>query len=219
MIHLPFPSEQYACIVADPPWQYRDRGYNGMDTVQKYRIHTPYQTMSVQELIDMSLEVRRVSASSCHCYMWATKDFRVDAQKIMESWGFTFKNEIPWVKTTQGLKRNQKGLEQFTAAELKTAEKVMAAMGMPGKPSYGMGYYMRPQHEILLFGTNNRSFRPLNATCEPAMVFAAKTRHSAKPEAAFDLIRRNTPGPRLNLFERTPREGFDCWGDEMEGTA
>lgn len=215
MIALPYPDNHFSCIEADPPWQYKDRGYNGMDTVQKYRIHTPYETMSVAELLEMAEEVKRVSAPSCHLWMWATKDFRYDAESIMRAWGFVFKNELPWVKTTDGLSRTQKGLKQFTVAELATAQRVMSAMGMPGKPSYGMGYYMRPQHEPMLFGTNNRSFRPLNATAEPAMVFAPKSRHSAKPKAAYDLIRRNSPGPRLSLFQRTPREGFECWGNEI----
>lgn len=215
MVKLPYADQSFSCIEADPPWQYRDRGYNGYATVQNYRIHTPYDTMSVSELISMADEVKRVSAPSCHCWMWATKDFRTDAEAIMTAWGFVYKNEIPWVKTTNGLSRGQKGLKQFTVEELATAERVMAAMGIPGKPCYGTGYYLRPQHEILLFGTNDRSFRPLNATKDAAMVFAPKKGHSAKPGAAYDLIRRNSPGPRLSLFQRTPREGFECWGNEM----
>ena len=214
-ITLPYRDHAFACIEADPPWQYRDRGYNGRQEVQKYRIHTPYDTMSVDELIAMGDEVQRVSAPSCHLWMWTTKDFRFDAERIMRAWGFTFKNASPWVKTTSRLRRTQKGLKQFTNEEIEIAQRVFDALGMPGKPAYGMGHWLRPQHEALLLGVNDNSFRPLNATREPAMVFAPKTKHSAKPKQAYELIRRNSPGPRLSMFQRTEREGFTCWGNEL----
>ena len=39
-------------------------------------------------------------------------------------------------------------------------------------------------------------------------------RHSTKPAAFFDLIERVSPGPRIELFARTQRLGWDSWGDE-----
>jgi N6-adenosine-specific RNA methylase IME4 len=41
-------------------------------------------------------------------------------------------------------------------------------------------------------------------------------RHSAKPEVFYDRVREASPGPRLALFERGPREGFDVWGNEVQ---
>jgi len=38
--------------------------------------------------------------------------------------------------------------------------------------------------------------------------------HSAKPEAFLDLVERVSPGPRLELFARTQRLGWDTWGNE-----
>jgi N6-adenosine-specific RNA methylase IME4/ParB-like chromosome segregation protein Spo0J len=38
--------------------------------------------------------------------------------------------------------------------------------------------------------------------------------HSEKPDLFFDRVRQATAAPRLNMFARTDRDGFDVWGDE-----
>jgi N6-adenosine-specific RNA methylase IME4 len=38
--------------------------------------------------------------------------------------------------------------------------------------------------------------------------------HSAKPDAFLDLVERVSPAPRLELFARTQRLGWDSWGKE-----
>ncbi len=41
-----------------------------------------------------------------------------------------------------------------------------------------------------------------------------RTAHSAKPEAFLDLVERVSPAPRLELFARRNRLGWDTWGNE-----
>jgi N6-adenosine-specific RNA methylase IME4 len=41
-----------------------------------------------------------------------------------------------------------------------------------------------------------------------------RTRHSAKPQAFLDIVETVSPGPRLELFARTQRLGWDTWGNE-----
>jgi N6-adenosine-specific RNA methylase IME4 len=38
--------------------------------------------------------------------------------------------------------------------------------------------------------------------------------HSAKPEAFLDLVERVSPAPRLEMFARRQRLGWDTWGDQ-----
>lgn len=39
--------------------------------------------------------------------------------------------------------------------------------------------------------------------------------HSRKPDVFYDRVRTASPGPRLELFARESREGFDPWGNEV----
>jgi N6-adenosine-specific RNA methylase IME4 len=43
--------------------------------------------------------------------------------------------------------------------------------------------------------------------------------HSAKPEAFLDLVEQVSPGPRLEMFARRARFGWDYWGNQSLGTA
>jgi N6-adenosine-specific RNA methylase IME4 len=48
----------------------------------------------------------------------------------------------------------------------------------------------------------------------PTCFQAPRREHSRKPDEFFDLVRRVSPGPRMDLFAREPRDGFDVWGVE-----
>jgi N6-adenosine-specific RNA methylase IME4 len=40
--------------------------------------------------------------------------------------------------------------------------------------------------------------------------------HSAKPSEFFEMVEAVSPAPRLELFARPRREGWDAWGNEVE---
>lgn len=47
--------------------------------------------------------------------------------------------------------------------------------------------------------------------------FSAKVReHSRKPDEFYNLVKDVSPGPRLDIFSREKREGFDQYGNEVE---
>jgi N6-adenosine-specific RNA methylase IME4 len=47
----------------------------------------------------------------------------------------------------------------------------------------------------------------------------SRTPHSAKPEAFLDIVEQVSPAPRLEMFARRARFGWDYWGDQSLGTA
>jgi N6-adenosine-specific RNA methylase IME4 len=79
----------------------------------------------------------------------------------------------------------------------------------------GLGYWARGQHEHLLICTiGDPPLPPLSAV--PASVIRERRReHSRKPEASYRIIEAMYPDlPKLELFARQARPGWDRWGDE-----
>jgi len=76
-----------------------------------------------------------------------------------------------------------------------------------------MGHYFRNATEHLLFGVKGNLG---TASKVPANVFfAERTDHSSKPEKSYALIEEMSEGPRLELFARGQRVGWDSWGAEV----
>ena len=48
---------------------------------------------------------------------------------------------------------------------------------------------------------------------------APVSEHSEKPDVFYDRVRNASPGPRLEMFARDSRDGFEVWGDEVSGGA
>jgi N6-adenosine-specific RNA methylase IME4 len=40
--------------------------------------------------------------------------------------------------------------------------------------------------------------------------------HSQKPDEFYDIIRRVTEGPRIDVFSRSAHEGFEACGNEVD---
>ncbi len=80
----------------------------------------------------------------------------------------------------------------------------------------GLGQYLRHLHELLLLGRMGETMLPPHEVRPPSVIFAPRRGHSIKPYEAFEVIEAVSPGPRLEMFARCRRSGWDCWGDELE---
>lgn len=82
------------------------------------------------------------------------------------------------------------------------------------KPRYGLGYYYRGQTEPVLFGRLGNTMPPA-CRSESTLVEAPLGRHSEKPVEFYRKVEAVSPGPRLEMFARAPRDGWDVWGNEV----
>src|SRR5690242_18822946 len=81
----------YQIIYADPPWSYPESG-------SKAKVHDKhYPMMSLNDIC--SLPIKDIAAEDCLLFLWVTMPRLFDAQKVIESWGFTYKTvAFNWIK-------------------------------------------------------------------------------------------------------------------------
>jgi N6-adenosine-specific RNA methylase IME4 len=88
------------------------------------------------------------------------------------------------------------------------------------KGSIGAASYFRYQHELLLLGIRGEMPPPLLDARPPSVFRAPRGRHSEKPEIIYQMIERMYPDlPKIELFARSKRPGWDPWGNEAPGAA
>lgn len=80
------------------------------------------------------------------------------------------------------------------------------------KPS-GLGAWFVHRTQTILFGYRGKL--RMRTRFRPNVLFAPATKHSRKPECSYELIEAVSDAPRLELFARRPRAGWDVWGNEV----
>jgi N6-adenosine-specific RNA methylase IME4 len=81
------------------------------------------------------------------------------------------------------------------------------------KHAIGTGYWVRNRHELLLIGTRGDMPHPSPSARPDSVIEAPRREHSRKPDEAYELIERMFPSlPKIELFARQARPGWDAWG-------
>jgi N6-adenosine-specific RNA methylase IME4 len=141
-------------------------------------------------------------AESCHLWMWATSNFLPDALRVMGGLGFEYKTSAVWVKAWPVVR---------IGPDDHGWDKPWVDVGL----QLGLGQYMRHSHEWLLLGTRGPAAVPPPERRQPSVIIAPRTTHSTKPAEACRLIECTSEGPRLEMFARAQRPGWDVWGNEV----
>ena len=83
------------------------------------------------------------------------------------------------------------------------------------KDKIGLGYWARNKHELLLIGTRGSFPAPDPTKLVASVIEAPRTRHSEKPVEFAEMIETLfVDHAKIELFCRTPREGWSVWGNE-----
>jgi N6-adenosine-specific RNA methylase IME4 len=80
------------------------------------------------------------------------------------------------------------------------------------KGALGTGHFVRSRTEVLILAL--RGSLPLLSDRVDPLLRAKRRAHSEKPEEFARLISELSPGPRIELFARRARPGWDRWGLE-----
>jgi N6-adenosine-specific RNA methylase IME4 len=84
------------------------------------------------------------------------------------------------------------------------------------KPGIGTGFWVRDNLELLLIAVRGTVPAPAEGTQLAALIEAPKGEHSEKPEIFAEMIEQHWPNtPKLEMFARRGRPGWDSWGNEV----
>ena len=172
--------KKYSIIYADPGWQYKDKANAG-----KRGAEHKYKCMSVQDICD--LPVKDITAENAILFLWVTKPFIFEAEKVIKAWGFEYKtNGFTWIKKN------------------KIADSFF----------WGMGNWTRSNPEDCLLAVKGKPKR-LSAKVH-SVVYSPIRAHSQKPDEVRDKIVQLVGDlPRIELFSRQRAPGWDRWGNEV----
>jgi len=206
--HIP-QRTMYRTIVADPPWPMPDSGRRSdtgrtenyaakgsgreinPDWWGRFTGHSTPIPYTTMELADIAaLPVEALADDDAHLYLWTTNRFLEQSFEIARGWGFNFSTVLTWCKTPMGL---------------------------------GFGGAFSLTSEFVLF-CRRGSLKPLQRWDSTWMELSrpyenGAIAHSAKPDAFLDIVEQVSPGPRVELFARRARFGWDYFGDQSLGTA
>ena len=186
------PDKRYDILYADPPWGFTRSGSLHVNGMYGNALDH-YHVLTDEEI--KRIPVPTIMAESCLMFGWVVQSQMNYCIDVFESWGFQYSTVgFVWDKLTSK-----------------------------------MGYYTHPQVELcLIFKHGTPNSEPYNTDSalfrgsrnEKQIVYAPRKEHSRKPDAIAHAIERLYPrASRVELFARTPRPGWDTWGDQAEGVA
>lgn len=181
------PRKHYGCIVSDPPWHHKSYSIKGQGRSPSRH----YRTLTLEEIC--AFPVADVAARDCHLMLWTTQPHLEQSFAVLRSWGFRYSSCFMfWVK-----------LNPHSGDAIWITERDLHR---------GMGFTTRKNVEIVLLGRRGSPKRLNKHTLD--VLFAARRQHSRKPDDFYTAVEGYAAGPRLDMFSRQEREGWDNFGDE-----
>jgi len=148
-----------------------------------------YKTMDKVDI--QNLPIEEICADNCVLFLWVTPPCLEEGMALIEKWGFKYKTiGFNWVK------KNKKADSLF----------------------WGMGYYTRANTELCLLATRGKPLKRISKSVHQVLEDRVM-RHSEKPDSARQrIVALFGDLPRIELFARQKTEGWDVFGNEVEGS-
>lgn len=202
---------RYRTIVADPPWDYGD------DSMPWRTGTVPhYPSMPFDQLA--ALPVASLATEDAHLYLWAVIPLMDTAYRLVEAWGFKPDTLLTWCKPGPGLGGGYRGnTEHLIVARrgFHTINPTCATCGGRARGSRKCGCVSPDwRHKGMPLTGDTAPRASFLSVSDGTWFTAPRGRHSEKPELFMDLIEQMSPGPRLEMFARRQRLGWDTWGNE-----
>lgn len=206
-------NKKFSLIYADPAWEWLARSPKGEGRSAKNH----YQVTTLEDM--KRLPVSSIAADRSVLVMWVIDPMLEQALELGEAWGFERKTVgFYWVKTNKKSPIEFDG-NRISSIRFEVKEKSVFSMGL--------GYYTRANPEQAWIFTRKKDKEkgivgggiPVKDKGVPRLIVSPVGRHSEKPEeAAIRLERLFGDVPRVELFARKRRPGWEAWGNEVEGS-
>ena len=82
------------------------------------------------------------------------------------------------------------------------------------KTHFGMGNYFRGQTEHIAFGVKGSQMLTVKDASTLLPSWKRGESHSSKPVEIYEFLERCSPGPYLEMFSRSQRDGWFAWGED-----
>lgn len=150
-----------------------------------------YGLMKVKDIA--TLPVKHIlHPDGAHLYLWVTNNYLFDGLDVLNAWGFRYVTMITWAKEGR----------------------------------QGLGQYFRGLTEHVLFGVKEGKVLPYRTTAEGKRaqgttllgrgLIPRPGGHSHKPKELHEVAELVSHEPRLEMFARRERDGWDVWGLEAQ---
>lgn len=180
-------TKKYKVIYADPPWYFGSGGVYQDSGRPVRKTSEQYLLTKTKEL--KNIPIQDICDKDALLFMWTTDQHLPDALELMKSWGFRYCTiAFYWVKKTN-----------------------------KGNNCYNVGCWTMKSVEMVLLGLHGKPMHFKIKRNVKQLVEAERKQHSQKPdevrERIVDLV---GDLPRIELFARQKRDGWDVWGNEVE---
>lgn len=131
------------------------------------------------------LPIGDLAEPDAHLYVWTTNRFLYQTYGLVGGWGFRPAQLLTWCKPPMGI--------GFGGAFVATTEFVIFAR----------------RGSLATLAREDSTWWNWSRVYENGHIA-----HSAKPDAFLDMVERVSPAPRLEMFARRQRLGWDTYGNE-----